>query len=542
MTIGADFLVKTMEIDNKKIKLQIWDIGGQEQFRFLMTMYIRGSVGALLLFDLTRKDTFESLPSWLDELRKVYPDDSNFPIILIGNKADLNKLREVSFGESIDFAKFEKCFGYIETSAKTGENIEKTFEVLVRAMIKYCKSGKYYPPKEPIEPKPSNTQELIYKKVLEILQNSPKKGTFRFLIFGDENAQKPLLSKLLRAEKIDWPPKTHTILYNTLNYTINIDRKKYKVQLFFLSNVNRLNRLKTGSLFKKAYKNADGVVIFYDPRSPEGFSQAVDMGKWLKYRATDLEIILTTGSDNPPTLFHELERLENEGINNSDDYNSLISEILINTLKRKKKINREVKYAESKLKEIQEQLYDQKIRSEFMAFILSKEKINDTKDIQTEKAVISSQSSSKNTIFISYSHKDKVWLDRVTTHLKLLKKERDISHWNDTRIKPGEKWEKKIMDSLNSSKVAILLVSADFLASDFIVNNELPPLLDAAEKGGTIILPVFISESRYDLIKLIPQTQAINDPKEPLLSLSKNEQERVFVKLSHAVEDAFKNL
>jgi small GTP-binding protein len=131
LTIGVEFLSKTMEIDSKRIKLQIWDIGGQEQFRFLMTTYVKGSNGALLLFDLTRRDTFESLPSWLDEMRKENPYDYNFPLILIGNKADLSKLREVSTEEAIGFAKFENCLGYIETSAKTGENVEKTFELLV---------------------------------------------------------------------------------------------------------------------------------------------------------------------------------------------------------------------------------------------------------------------------------------------------------------------------------------------------------------------------------------------------------------------------
>jgi len=384
--------------------------------------------------------------------------------------------------------------------------------------------------------------DLINLKREEILTRPSKEGEFRFLIIGDENSQKPLLSKLLRVEQISWPPKTQSILYNTLDYKMKIDVHEYKFQLYFLSNIKKLRN--NSKLFNEACKKANGVIIFYNPVEPEGFTFAADMGKKLRDNNSELEIILTSGSDNPTTLFYELKRLEEENeINNSNDYNSLISEVMINTLNRKIERNKEIQYSESKLKELQEQLFIPEVRRDFMEYISSREKPEKMREIQTEKIISSGMAnkSSKNMIFISYSHKDSKWLERVTTHLKPLKKESNISLWSDKLIKPGEKWEEKIYYSLNSSKVAILLVSADFLASDFITNNELPPLLEAAEKKGTTILPVFISDSRFDMIKSISQFQAINDPKKPLLDLTESEQEKVFVKLCHTIENAFKS-
>ena len=126
-------------------------------------------------------------------------------------------------------------------------------------------------------------------------------------------------------------------------------------------------------------------------------------------------------------------------------------------------------------------------------------------------------------VFVSYSHQDAGWLLRLRVHLRPLEREHAIELWDDTRIKPGSRWKLEIERGLASAQVAILLISADFLASDLIVDNELPPLLTAAENEGTTILPVIVSPSRF-LRSSLAQFQAVNDPGRPLIKLSKGDQ------------------
>ena len=116
-------------------------------------------------------------------------------------------------------------------------------------------------------------------------------------------------------------------------------------------------------------------------------------------------------------------------------------------------------------------------------------------------------------IFISYSHKDKTWLDKLLLHLKPYKLE-DLL-WEDTKIRPGTDWRENIKKELESAKAAILLVSPYFLASDFILNNELPQLLDAAKNKGLKILWIAVTYSSYDEIE-IERYQALNELSNPL--------------------------
>jgi hypothetical protein len=139
-------------------------------------------------------------------------------------------------------------------------------------------------------------------------------------------------------------------------------------------------------------------------------------------------------------------------------------------------------------------------------------------------------------VFISYSHKDAKWLERLQIHLKPLEYEGLIERWDDTRIKPGTQWREAIEKALAETKVAVLLVSADFLASDFITTDELPRLLATAKSGGTTILPVILSASRFEKTPSLAQFQAVNPPSQPLNSLSIAEQEAVWVKVAEAVE------
>ncbi len=136
MTIGVDFHVKTINIESVegtiRAKLQIWDTGGQERFSSIRPMYYRGSLGALLIFDLTNGASFEHLPQWIEEVRANVKTE--IPLLLVGNKSDLTELRAVSLEEINDFTSNFNLY-YMETSAKTGEGVGDCFYILACLMI-----------------------------------------------------------------------------------------------------------------------------------------------------------------------------------------------------------------------------------------------------------------------------------------------------------------------------------------------------------------------------------------------------------------------
>ncbi len=138
-------------------------------------------------------------------------------------------------------------------------------------------------------------------------------------------------------------------------------------------------------------------------------------------------------------------------------------------------------------------------------------------------------------VFVSYSHNDVEWLKRLQIHLKDLERSGLVELWDDTKIQAGAQWHSEIRTALKSASVAILLVSADFIASDFIANNELPLLLKAAEQEGVVILPLILSPSRFEKIESLSKFQSVNPPWAPLINLSRGEQERYLVKLSDDV-------
>lgn len=143
--------------------------------------------------------------------------------------------------------------------------------------------------------------------------------------------------------------------------------------------------------------------------------------------------------------------------------------------------------------------------------------------------------SNRTTILVSYSHKEREWLDRLRVHLKPLERTYKVDVWDDTEIKFGSKWKEEIKRAAERARIAILLVSADFLASDFITTDELPPLLHAAENEGAKILPIIVSACRFTRESL-SKFQAVNDPSRPLVSMGKGEQEEVFDRMSNLIE------
>jgi len=124
LTIGVEFGARMVTIDGKQIKLQIWDTAGQESFRSITRSYYRGAAGALLVYDITRRDTFNHLTTWLEDARQH--SSSNMVIMLIGNKSDLEARRDVKKEEGEAFAR-EHGLVFMETSAKTAANVEEAF-------------------------------------------------------------------------------------------------------------------------------------------------------------------------------------------------------------------------------------------------------------------------------------------------------------------------------------------------------------------------------------------------------------------------------
>lgn len=145
------------------------------------------------------------------------------------------------------------------------------------------------------------------------------------------------------------------------------------------------------------------------------------------------------------------------------------------------------------------------------------------------------------TVFVSYCHKDNLYLERLKIHLKPIERKSAMQLWSDTLIKGGEKWKQEIQTALKNSAIAILLISADFLASDFIVDNELQPLLKAAEEKGTIIIPVILKPCRFLREQSISQFQAINNPAIPLCKMDEFSEEEVYEKIAQRIELALES-
>ena len=130
-TIGVDFNLKYLNIDDKVIKLHIWDSAGQSRFSSITTLYYKNCYGVMIVFDLTDRNSFDNVKTWLDNIDK-YCNVIDVPKILIGNKSDLSLLyRSISYEEIIEFANSINI-KYIETSAKDNKNIDKAFDELSR--------------------------------------------------------------------------------------------------------------------------------------------------------------------------------------------------------------------------------------------------------------------------------------------------------------------------------------------------------------------------------------------------------------------------
>jgi hypothetical protein len=150
---------------------------------------------------------------------------------------------------------------------------------------------------------------------------------------------------------------------------------------------------------------------------------------------------------------------------------------------------------------------------------------------------MTSVSPKRTKLFISYSHADKEWLERLKRHLKPSIRNGNLDLWEDTRIRSGDEWREEIRSALESACVAVLLISADFFASDFIVSDELPPLLAAAEKKGVRILPLIIGACRFKRTPELSCFQTVNSPDRSLDGMMRPEWEKVLDSLAETIEN-----
>ncbi|XP_062315762.1 ras-related protein Rab-43 [Osmerus eperlanus] len=132
-TIGVDFTMKTMEIQGKRVKLQIWDTAGQERFRTITQSYYRSTNGAIITYDVTRKASFLAVPKWMEDVKKY--GGSNIVPLLIGNKSDLTDLREVPYEDAQTMAHQLEFISAIETSAKDSSNVDEAFAKMAAELI-----------------------------------------------------------------------------------------------------------------------------------------------------------------------------------------------------------------------------------------------------------------------------------------------------------------------------------------------------------------------------------------------------------------------
>ena len=139
-TVGVEFGAKNLEVNGRIYRIQIWDTAGQENFRSIARAYYKNSICACVVYDITNRKSFDSVQSWIDDCTKQTP--KSVLLLLIGNKNDLNDKREVQYEEGLEFAR-KKNMIFLETSAKTGDNISNIFEKSVKQIDQNILDNKY---------------------------------------------------------------------------------------------------------------------------------------------------------------------------------------------------------------------------------------------------------------------------------------------------------------------------------------------------------------------------------------------------------------
>lgn len=140
-TVGVDFFARLIEVKNGvRVKLQLWDTAGQERFRSITRSYYRNSVGVMIVFDITKRQSFDNITGWLAEA-KFHIEPHQAVYMIVGHKADCESERQVTYREASQFAHLNGL-KYLETSAKNGQNVEESFQLLARDVYKLLEDGR----------------------------------------------------------------------------------------------------------------------------------------------------------------------------------------------------------------------------------------------------------------------------------------------------------------------------------------------------------------------------------------------------------------
>jgi len=134
-SMGVDINIKNLEVDNINVSLQIWDLVGEERFKPMFSFYLRGSSGAIFMYDITRENTLNNIGEWLNIFKNSIAGQQT-PIIMVGGKSDLQEMRIISIEKAISLSKSYDFYDYIECSSKSGENVDFLFNTLIRLIIK----------------------------------------------------------------------------------------------------------------------------------------------------------------------------------------------------------------------------------------------------------------------------------------------------------------------------------------------------------------------------------------------------------------------
>ncbi len=133
-TIGVEFQIKAVEVGDQRVKLQIWDFAGEERFRFLLPSYVKGASGGIFMYDITNYASLAHIDEWFEIIKKNKSVEK-FPIIVVGGKSDLSHFKEVSTKKAMELAKEKQADGFVECSSKTGENVQKIFNILNKLIL-----------------------------------------------------------------------------------------------------------------------------------------------------------------------------------------------------------------------------------------------------------------------------------------------------------------------------------------------------------------------------------------------------------------------